>query len=809
MDARMLFLIQARNEASRDLKQLQSEIGGVVNAASRAPVDVGLSGGLDNIAGMLPQLGSVEGALGAVGKAAGVAGVAVAGIAAAKVAYDMGQVGAQALKMSAAFDDVAAKAGLMGRELLAALRTASAGTISDQQLQTVANRAIGLGVADSIDEFTGLMEVARAKAAETGRSVTEAFDWMVTGIGRASPQILDNVNIVLDADTVFRQYAATIGTTADKLDDAQKKQAVLNAVLAQNAGGMAANVSEAAKAAEAYERLGASMENLKATLGVAFVPLMSAVVDTLAGGVGTINSTVQALSGELTQSFDELDAKIIQAAASIEQLKATGRSDEQITNAIAQYQQQIVLLEQARNQLLGNANAAATVESAMARIGTATANTRDQAWGAVSAWQNFEGATRGVANAQSQAGAILDQVTGQMAAQAAQANATAAQLRGMWIAAAGALGAEAALSGYKAQQDELNTLMGAWSQYGRMTAEQLEFKKAEWLQQQNKLLQEQIDAPQKAAEAARAQMEMYRTAGQEMRNTNRENLTMGERLALQIGAVPQKTDAAAEGFDRMGEALKRAVSAGGGGAGGASILDDIQSKVQGILGGSLNLDVGVDPAQFLPREDAVNENARRLADIMQNGLKGQSWLEEFKNEVPGIFDEIAASGDIQGSAARILQEFQQGLRPELIDKEAVKSRVKAMLVGESSMAALAQEIAAELSAELGVSLAQAQQAAGAALGLAPADGATGAGLADGLASATDGKAMVEQIAAQMDGAADRMRQAGSSAGQIYGIGFMSTVETSLAAPLILLLATLVTPTVLANLAAQNGATGAR
>ena len=807
----MLFLIQARNEASRDLKQLQTEIGSVVSAASKTTADVALPGGLDNLAGMLPQLTSVEGALGAVGTAAGVAGVAIGGIALAKVAYDMGEVGAQSLKMSAAFDSVAASAGLMGRELLTALRTASAGTISDQQLMTVANRAIGLGVADSVDEFTGLMEVARAKAAETGRSVTEAFDWMVTGIGRASPQILDNVNIVLDADTVFQNYARSIGTTAAALDDAQRKQAVLNAVLQQNAGGMSETVAAAAKASEAYERLGASMENLKATLGVAFVPLMSAVVDTLAGGVGAINSTVQTLSGDITQSLDELDAKIIQAAASIEKLKGYGRQDDQITYAINGYRDQIVMLEQARNQLLGNATAAATVESAMQRIGSATAATKTEAWGAVSAWQNFEGATRNAAGAQSQAGAIISMVTGQMAAQAAQANATASQLRGMWVAAAGALGAEAALSGFKNQEQELNTLMGVWSNYGRMTQEQIEFKKAEWLQQQNKLLQEQIDAPQKAAEAAKAQMEMYRKANDAARDTGRENMTIGEKLAAQLGTYPQKSDDAAAGFDRMGEALKKAVGGGGGGAAGPSILDDIQSKVQGILSQSLSLDVGVDPAQFLPREDAINENARRLADIMQNGLKGQSWLDEFKTEVPGIFDEIAASGDIQGSAARILQEFQQGLRPELIDKDAVKARVKAMLVGDASMAQLAQEIAAELSAELGVSLAQAQQAAGAVLGVGGDSGAatTGSSLADGLASATDGKAIVEQIAAQMDGAADRMRLAGSSAGTIYGLGFMSTVETSLAAPLIALLVTLVTPGVVAQFAAQNGATGAK
>src|SRR5690606_21785964 len=138
--------------------------------------------------------------------------------------------------------------------------------------------------------------------------------------------------------------------------------------------------------------------------------------------------------------------------------------------------------------------------------------------------------------------------------------------------------------------------------------------------------------------------------------------------------IMKATDSAAA----FGNALQEAIDVGTGGGGGGGIssagdqFDDLRSKVQGIIDQSTTLDVGLNPADFLPREDAINENARRLAAIMRDGIGNQEWLDEFKTEVPGIFDEIAGSGDPRAAAARILQEFQAGLRPELLDKQQIK-----------------------------------------------------------------------------------------------------------------------------------------
>ncbi|MCB0049741.1 MAG: hypothetical protein KDE24_09395, partial [Caldilinea sp.] len=169
-------------------------------------------------------------------------------------------------------------------------------------------------------------------------------------------------------------------------------------------------------------------------------------------------------------------------------------------------------------------------------------------------------------------------------------------------------------------------------------------------------------------------------------------------------------------LSQMKDVNKTLTSQAGGVSAVASEFDSLKSKVQGIIDQSTTLDVGLNPADFLPREDAINENARRLAAIMRDGIGNQEWLDEFKSEVPALWEELSTSSDPRAAAARMLQEFQSGLRPELLDKEQIKERVRAMILGDQSSADLANEIAQELSSELGVSLQQAQAAVGGYMG---------------------------------------------------------------------------------------------
>lgn len=137
-----------------------------------------------------------------------------------------------------------------------------------------------------------------------------------------------------------------------------------------------------------------------------------------------------------------------------------------------------------------------------------------------------------------------------------------------------------------------------------------------------------------------------------------------------------------------------------------SAYDSLNSIVSGELRDSLNelSNVGIGEKDFAEvgvREDVPAENARRLAALMKEGVKDQPWLEEFKREAPGIWDEYINAADPAAAAARMLQEFQKGLRPELIDFEQLKQQIKDNLETNMRLEGMGKQLTDELIAEMG------------------------------------------------------------------------------------------------------------
>jgi len=172
--------------------------------------------------------------------AAGVKGMLQLGAAAAAVGGAIKIIGelseaareaAQFERMSTAAQDLARSYGQSMDDILEATRKASLGTISDYDLMASANKALMLGVGENAEDMAKLMEVAAVRGRAMGLSTTQAFNDIVTGIGRKSKLILDNLGIVLDLNDVYGDYAETLGKAADQLTENEKKQAMLNAVL--------------------------------------------------------------------------------------------------------------------------------------------------------------------------------------------------------------------------------------------------------------------------------------------------------------------------------------------------------------------------------------------------------------------------------------------------------------------------------------------------------------------------------------------------------------------------------------------------
>ncbi|GIK73801.1 MAG: hypothetical protein BroJett021_27890 [Chloroflexota bacterium] len=729
-----------------------------------------------------PVLKQVQGALnqmGAAGTMVGhvLAGGLLAGVGAAKdlaitavqTAWALGEMGAQSQRMEASFERLASGVGASGQAMLRAMQEASRGTVSNADLMMAANRALVLGVADSAEEMAALVEAAIIRGRDVGVSAAQAVNDLVTGIGRMSPQILDNLGIV-GAQQAIEAYAQSLGKTSEQLTDVEKKQALLNAVLASTKG-----VQVVDDAASSFERMNTALQNAQSALGELFSPAVAAIAQALADAV---NGAISPDTADMSSSFALLGGYFSLMGQGIQEIASSagdaGRSlqlafglatptAQELTAEIATLQERLTAMKavQADQVLHGQAQAAQASQVAIDQLNeriltlqrslyAQNAATHDSIYGV----QMLGGATRAAASDVSTMTAAV-------------------------------LNLDAALKNMAPVLGNLqNIRQGAISRAESLAMQAV--KMGADPQQVAAMLGETTDAIWNMGLAFDAT-----TEAQFLNKVAAEG-----QLASLEGLVGGLTDAQ--------KAASKFAS------GGLSDMDrafqNLESRVSGVLSQSLSLDVGVDPADFLPREDAINENARRLAAIMRDGLGDQEWMEEFKAEVPAIFEEIANSADPQGAAARILKEFQAGLRPELLDRDAVKERVRQMILGEQSMAAVAGEIAQELAQEMGVSLGQVQRTMG-AMGIGGADGT---GLGEQFINGIDGAGIAAETTAKIATAFKEnegsLRSSGAVVGAWWGEGFMTTVGDNVPIGLLEMLTVKLLPMIQTAIARQSSTT---
>ena len=162
-----------------------------------------------------------------------------------------------------AMDRLSKNLNLNSKDILSGLQNASKGAVSNYDLILSANKAMSLGVAKNTNDFTTLMEIARIKAKNMGITTTQAYNDIVTGLGRGSAMILDNLGITINAAQANEEYAKSIGKTVSQLTDAEKKQALINKVVADGKKEFEAAGEVMLTDAERRQKLIAQIENMK------------------------------------------------------------------------------------------------------------------------------------------------------------------------------------------------------------------------------------------------------------------------------------------------------------------------------------------------------------------------------------------------------------------------------------------------------------------------------------------------------------------------------------------------------------------
>jgi len=169
------------------------------------------------------------------------------------------------------------------------LQQATDSTMSEFDLFQQANNAMILGVSKNSDEMAEMFDIAQRLGRALGRDTASSVESLVTGIGRQSRLMLDNIGIIVKADEAYGAYARKLGTTSDRLTDAQKKQAFLEATMKSARAKVNSLGAETKSTQDAFDKLSASTENLVTFLGDKLSPITTSLANDLSNMADAIS----------------------------------------------------------------------------------------------------------------------------------------------------------------------------------------------------------------------------------------------------------------------------------------------------------------------------------------------------------------------------------------------------------------------------------------------------------------------------------------------------------------------------------------
>ncbi len=239
-----------------------------------------------------------------IGSLAKTIGGAFAAKEIAEFGFEVSKLAGEAEGVKGAFDKLPDSIRLMGE-----LKSATSGTVSELDLMKRTVQASNFGI--SLQALPKLLEFAAVRAQQTGQSVDYLVDSIVTGIGRKSPLILDNLGISAVA-LKDKMNGVSIATA----DVGQVAEAV-GRIAAENLETMG---SLAENTAIKTQRLSASWDNFKVSLGN--VVNQTGLVDK---SLNMLTNTLNALGGdEFTKGINELIANMGKGSEILDSFAAAG-----------------------------------------------------------------------------------------------------------------------------------------------------------------------------------------------------------------------------------------------------------------------------------------------------------------------------------------------------------------------------------------------------------------------------------------------------------------------------------------------------
>jgi hypothetical protein len=216
---------------------------------------------LNSIGGSGAARGGLGGILGGLGLGVG-AGLGLGALATfSGIVKDLASDAARLTPLAQSFDRLQGGSANAEASILK-LRTATRGLVSDADLMQAANKGSLLGLDAMGIKFEEVASVATVLGRAMGQDAAKSVDDLTTALSRMSPQILDNLGIKVDLTAATEAYAKSVGTSADKLSEEQKKRAFATAAM-EAARAKAAELGEVQlTVAEQSERIAVGLASI-------------------------------------------------------------------------------------------------------------------------------------------------------------------------------------------------------------------------------------------------------------------------------------------------------------------------------------------------------------------------------------------------------------------------------------------------------------------------------------------------------------------------------------------------------------------
>jgi hypothetical protein len=222
-------------------------------------------------------------------------------------------LGASAERAAASLDTLT---GGRADVYIRAVGDASMHTIDQMTAMEASARALRLGVVTSAEDMQELTEVAVAMGRTMGVDAAQALNDMVTGIGRMSPMILDNLGLTIKQASLQEEVNRLMEEMPGLTEAEAGKMALLNQVLAQGNVLLAEMGGVTMDAAAEMEFFSATLRDGATESGRGFVEAMQPVLRWLR---------------ELRNPFTELNEE---QRMWVERARAVGMEAERITTPL-------------------------------------------------------------------------------------------------------------------------------------------------------------------------------------------------------------------------------------------------------------------------------------------------------------------------------------------------------------------------------------------------------------------------------------------------------------------------------------------